>query len=141
MAGSRIAMCLAAKINKERLRAKQPVGIMQEFHATASGPSNLRVLVGLREITQTWGRKRRRITANAVIAECVIDLSVGQTAGAIEQPSIMDHDTGATANGPEPVHSALKTELQSVPVGLLSMLSLADLYNADCSSETSRADA
>ena len=40
-------MCLAAEVDKERLRAKQPMGIMQEFDAAAGGPPNLRVLVGL----------------------------------------------------------------------------------------------
>ena len=45
-------MCLAAKVDKERLRAKQPMGVVQEFDAAAGGPSNLRVLVGLRKCAE-----------------------------------------------------------------------------------------
>ena len=100
-------MCLAAKVDKERLRAKQPMGVMQEFDAAAAGPSNLRVFVGLREMYRNYAREIA--TADAVIAELVIDLSIGKTAGAIEQPTVMDHNTGSATKRPEPIHPALET--------------------------------
>ena len=53
------------------------------------------------------GRSRRISAIDAVVAELVIDLSVGQTSGAIEQPTVMDHNTGAATKGPEPIHPAL----------------------------------
>ena len=110
-------MCLAAKVDKERFRAKQPMGVVQEFDAAAGGPPNLRVLIGLRKCTEI--NAGGRATVNAVVAELVIDPSIGKAAGAIEQPTVMDHNTGSAAKRPEPIHSALETDrLSATAAGL-----------------------
>ena len=102
-------MCLATKVDKQRLGAKQPVGVMQEFRAAADRPPSLRVLVGLRKCAEmAWGRKLPH--TDAVIAERVIDACIGKAASGIEQPIVVDHNTGSGTKRPKPIHPALKTD-------------------------------
>ena len=100
-------MCLAAEVDKERFRAKQPMGIVQEFDAAAGSPPDLRVLIGLRKWAEISGR---RAAVNAVVAKLMIDPSIGKAGGAIEQPAVMDHNTGSATKRPEPIQLALETD-------------------------------
>ena len=49
-------MCLAAEVDKECLRAKDPVGIVQEFDAATGRPPNLGVTIGLRKWTEVLSK-------------------------------------------------------------------------------------
>ena len=87
----------SAEVDVQRLGAKQPVGVVQEFRAAAGRPSSLSVLVGLSKCAEIL----ILITAaDAVIAELVINLCVGQTAGGIEQPIVVDNKANAATKCP-----------------------------------------
>src|SRR4029079_18025895 len=103
---NRVKIFPAPKIDKQRFRAKYPVSVVQQFRATTDGPTNLRLIVGLRKGTESTGADDggRRITAaDAVVPERVIDVRVSEAAGGVEQQVVMDHVTESATKCANPV--------------------------------------
>ena len=81
---------------------------MQQFTAAADRPTHLRFIIRLRKRAQI-GDKRDVATADAVVAERVIDAGIGETARSVEQQMVVDYKTGATTQRAEPIYVAFKS--------------------------------
>ena len=105
-----ISMGLASEVDIQRFGAKNPARVMQQFGAAAERPANLGFIIGLRKCAKIGGGDGyvRITTADAVVAERVIDASIGEAARGVEQHMVMDHKTGAATQRAKPIYIAFQ---------------------------------